>query len=343
MEKPRLFIGSARESMNYVTAMQEQLSYDFEVTPWTAGAFGAMEYTMESLQRQLDEQDYAAFVFSPDDLVQIRGQLVLAARDNTLFELGLFWGKLGRERVFCLIPDSVSEQTEERQADGFHLPSDLEGLNVLRYEARRGGRNDQAAVNVACGKISTIGKELGLFRRPDKQLQEAMELSHARDQLITFLTDLIGPEILQNRYDSLYLAIRNAYRLDVLPGFSISHGAIWKMENHQISQVAGDAGKGRSYSLQHNEGKDGQEWILVVECHNKQEVQFDYHARIAFTNVYLLCYPLSNGTVISLHLRGRQDVSQEDFERLTALNQELMGTIDYLYGGISHGSKNEYS
>jgi len=333
VEKPRLFIGSARESMNYVTAMQEQLSYDFEVTPWTAGAFGAMEYTMESLQRQLDEHDYAAFIFSPDDLVQHRGHLVLAARDNTLFELGLFWGRLGRERVFCLIPDTVPDQMEGQKIDGFHLPSDMEGLNVLRYEVRTDRRNDQAAVNVACGKITAIGKELGRVQRIEQKLEEVIALSEVKDQLISFLTDLMGPEILHNRYESLYLAIRNAYRLDVLPGFSISQGAIWKVKDNEIFQVAGDAGKGRTYSLQYNEGKDEPEWARVVECHNRKAVQFNYHARIALKNVYLLCYPVSNRMVISLHLRGREDVSQADFARLTELNEELMGTVDYLYGG----------
>src|SRR5699024_807480 len=140
--------------------------------------------------------------------------------------------------------------------------------------------------------------------------------------------DLMGAEILHNRYESLYLAIRNAYRLDVLPGFSISQGAIWKVKDNEIFQVAGDAGKGRTYSLQYNEGKDEQEWARVVECHHTKAVQFNYHARIALKNVYLLCYPVSNRMVISLHLRGREDVSQADFARLTELNEELMGTVD---------------
>ncbi|WP_254052868.1 hypothetical protein [Bacillus sp. V59.32b] len=42
--KPKVFIGSASESIYLVPAIQEQLSYVAEVNPWSAGVFEAMEY-----------------------------------------------------------------------------------------------------------------------------------------------------------------------------------------------------------------------------------------------------------------------------------------------------------
>ncbi|WP_270583791.1 hypothetical protein [Bacillus smithii] len=48
--KPRVFIGSARESIDYVNAVHEALSYVAEVTPWSDGAFNPLNYTMEDLE-----------------------------------------------------------------------------------------------------------------------------------------------------------------------------------------------------------------------------------------------------------------------------------------------------
>ena len=87
--KPNLFIGSARESIRYASAIQSQIGRSVQVTPWFAGTFGANEYTMESLERILDQSDYGIFVFSPDDVALIRGKHVFITRDNTIFEMGL--------------------------------------------------------------------------------------------------------------------------------------------------------------------------------------------------------------------------------------------------------------
>ena len=72
MRKPRVFIGSAREAIPYVNGIHSQLSYIAEVTPWSAGAFQSNNYPMEDLESQVDSNDFAVFVFSPDDnLIQI--------------------------------------------------------------------------------------------------------------------------------------------------------------------------------------------------------------------------------------------------------------------------------
>ncbi|GAA0337569.1 hypothetical protein GCM10008967_29790 [Bacillus carboniphilus] len=147
--KPKLFIGSARESIEYVDAIHEQLHYVAEVTPWSAGTFAALEYTMESLERQLDMNDFAVFVFSPDDVVNTRGNITFKTRDNTIFEMGLFWGRLRRGRVFYIIPDLIPNQ---EGVEGYRLPSDLDGLTVLKYEIRT-DQNFEAAVNRACRAI----------------------------------------------------------------------------------------------------------------------------------------------------------------------------------------------
>jgi len=72
----------------------------------------------------LDDFDFGIFVFSPDDIVKMRGQEFQSARDNVLFELGLFIGRLGKERGIILLP---------RGQEDFHLPTDLLGITPGTY------------------------------------------------------------------------------------------------------------------------------------------------------------------------------------------------------------------
>src|SRR5690606_4682857 len=82
--KPRVFIGCSREAVNYARAVSSLLEYAAEVNPWYAGTFGANDYTMEALERELASSDFAVFVFAADDVALIRGKAVFVPRDNTV-------------------------------------------------------------------------------------------------------------------------------------------------------------------------------------------------------------------------------------------------------------------
>ena len=62
--------------------------------------------TLEALVRMLDRFDFAVLVITPDDVVSIRGDIRQAPRDNVMFELGLFMGRLGPARTFAVCSDS---------------------------------------------------------------------------------------------------------------------------------------------------------------------------------------------------------------------------------------------
>jgi predicted nucleotide-binding protein len=72
------------------------------VLPWYE-AFAPGFAALEELAKRLDEVDFAAFLLLPDDQVLIREHARDAPRDNVVFELGLFMGKLNRERAFALV------------------------------------------------------------------------------------------------------------------------------------------------------------------------------------------------------------------------------------------------
>jgi predicted nucleotide-binding protein len=70
------------------------------------------------------EYHHGVFVFTPDDQLSVRGEFKQVARDNVLFELGMFIGKLGRKRAFVVHPGSR----------GLSLPSDLAGITTAPYD-----------------------------------------------------------------------------------------------------------------------------------------------------------------------------------------------------------------
>lgn len=156
--RPQVFVGSSVESLPIVYAVQENLDHDADVTVWSQGIFDLSKATIESLEKALNQADFGIFVLGPEDRVQLRGNTYLQARDNVVFELGLFIGKLGRERTYWLVPRNVPE---------FHVPTDLIGVTPAEYDPARSS-NWKAAVGVACNRIRESIHALGI-RIPDRQ------------------------------------------------------------------------------------------------------------------------------------------------------------------------------
>ena len=126
--KPRMFIGSSTEGLAVANEIQSLLQHDFEVEVWNQGTiFGLGTATLEALEQAVLAYDFAVFVFRPDDELHTRGRVAPVARDNVVFELGLFIGKLTRMRAFIIQPTG----------EGIALPSDLAGIATARYDPNR--------------------------------------------------------------------------------------------------------------------------------------------------------------------------------------------------------------
>lgn len=118
---------------------------------------------IESLESAASEADFALFVLTPDDLTRSRGKQQWSPRDNVVFELGLFMGKIGRERCYLV--------TEE--ARGLKLPSDLLGLKAAAFR-RAAGESWDDALEEACEAINRRVLELGRgFQVKDVAAQKA--------------------------------------------------------------------------------------------------------------------------------------------------------------------------
>jgi hypothetical protein len=150
--KPRMFIASSVDHLDLAYAAQEGLEHDVEVTVWTQGVFQLSKTAMASLIDVLDESDFGLFVLSPSDITIIREDKRQSVRDNVIFELGLFIGKLGSDRCFMVIPQG---------AEDLHLPTDLLGLTPATFAGDRQDQNMVAALGPACNRIRKAIKKLG--------------------------------------------------------------------------------------------------------------------------------------------------------------------------------------
>ena len=150
-DRIRVFIISSSEALPIAQAIQTSFQDDpFTVVVWTNGVFRASHYPVESLEAHLDEADFAVAIAEPDDVTSIRGISAPTARDNVIFELGLFIGRLGRKRSFLLEP----------RGDEVKLPSDLTGITTIRY--RSAAPKDLAtALAPACNQMRDIINDLG--------------------------------------------------------------------------------------------------------------------------------------------------------------------------------------
>lgn len=142
--KPRIFIGSSTEALDIAYAIQENLVHDSNPTVWTQGIFELSNNSLDDLVNALNNFDFGIFVFKPDDITVMRNNKLNSVRDNVIFELGLFIGKLGKKRVFFVLPDSTTN---------FHLPTDLLGVTPGRYNNQREDKNINAALGPFCNQV----------------------------------------------------------------------------------------------------------------------------------------------------------------------------------------------
>ncbi len=142
MKKPVVFIGSSTKGEFIAYAIQENLEKDADVQVWTQGIFELGSSYLESLIKELDTADFAILVLTEDDITISRNHQTTAPRDNVLFELGLFMGRLGRDRSFFVYDKNKN----------LKIPSDLSGISGATFAMHQSG-NVAASLGAACNKI----------------------------------------------------------------------------------------------------------------------------------------------------------------------------------------------
>jgi CRP/FNR family cyclic AMP-dependent transcriptional regulator len=148
---PIMFVGSSVEGLPVAREVQEQMKHDkLAIKVWTGAVFGPSGVPVDDLLKQVEEADFALFVFGPDDKVASRDHDYDAPRDNVIFEMGLFMGRLGRQRTFML----------KEQNTQLKISSDLLGITPITYICRANCKlADQ--IGPACNEIRKAASDLG--------------------------------------------------------------------------------------------------------------------------------------------------------------------------------------
>lgn len=127
MIKKKLFIGSSSEEIGLAQAAKSILENDFDVTIWNekvwdTNVFKINQNFLSDLLKASLQFDFGILLGTNDDKVIFRGKEVMQPRDNVLFELGLFTGRLGTSKCAFLIDKEVK------------LLSDFNGLSLAYFD-----------------------------------------------------------------------------------------------------------------------------------------------------------------------------------------------------------------
>ena len=129
-ERPRkVFVGSSATYIKLAHAFRMTFQHDsnLEVEVWDITRWRENYDNLTALLGFFDRFQFGVFLLSPDDTVispATGSERQPAPRDNVVFELGMWFGRAGRDRTWFLVPNNVKVKT----------PSDLVGLNTIKYK-----------------------------------------------------------------------------------------------------------------------------------------------------------------------------------------------------------------
>lgn len=142
--KTRVFLISSVEALPIARAVHNAFAHDnFDVIPWQEGVFKATSYTLKTLEDEVDKADFAIAIAHADDIVEYKDTDWPTPRDNVIFELGLFMGRLGTDRAILLEPRN----------NKVRLPSDLAGVTTITYRYDKESPNKAAMLAPACNEL----------------------------------------------------------------------------------------------------------------------------------------------------------------------------------------------
>jgi CRP/FNR family cyclic AMP-dependent transcriptional regulator len=142
-QKIRLFLMTSKAASEAALAIEKACADQFTIVTWKEGGLQGANYSIASLEHVLDQSDVAIAIAEPS----VEG---LHGRDDIIFELGFFMGRLGRHRTFLIEP----------RGEKMELPPELAGVNTLTYPHHPGGDLTEALAPV-CAKLTRLIAELG--------------------------------------------------------------------------------------------------------------------------------------------------------------------------------------
>ncbi len=150
-EKIGVLIVSSPGGVAVARAIENAFELDpFHVVVWTESGFRSSHYSIDNLEHALDQSDVAIAIADGDDASEKQKNQACSPRDNVIFELGFFMGRLGRHRTFLVEP----------RREEVKLPSNLAGINTITYRCSERGDLPHALAH-ACNRLREAIRDLG--------------------------------------------------------------------------------------------------------------------------------------------------------------------------------------
>ncbi|MEM7480794.1 MAG: L-histidine N(alpha)-methyltransferase [Acidobacteriota bacterium] len=209
-KKSVVFVGSSHESRRFAYAIQDALEHDADVRVWNQVRFDLSRTALDTLQREVDRADFAVFVFSPDDALEHREEKLLTTRDNVIFELGLFMGRLGTDRSFVLFATGTEKC--------LRFPSDLLGITTANFDYSKcleSAHDIGVELGPACNKVRVAIAQMGPRTHKVSQRVKGV-LSRGSTEDIKVFADA-GIHVAEDRHDYLDSLRRSVLSGELLP------------------------------------------------------------------------------------------------------------------------------
>lgn len=191
----KIFIGSSKEAIKKAEEIAEVLG---KIDGVEAVLWDQISEISDTIINQLTKtaRDYsgAIFIFSEDDILFSRNEKYKATRDNVIFELGLFTGAIGLDRVAFV------------RVNNTKVLSDLAGVNYIPYD----GTSFSGCRNQIRKWVNSL---------PDSLLIDDYVLSHRKfvstNEVITFQYNSLNSCTYTDAFD-VFIQCDNCMYLDGL-------------------------------------------------------------------------------------------------------------------------------
>jgi hypothetical protein len=139
LQKPTLFIASSKEAKDIALAVKKHFQPFCNTDIWTDNVFAKNKTFLESLLNFSSFYDFSIVLLTADDKRIVRKKRYAVPRDNLLFELGLFMGRLGTHRAFALAEDKIK------------ILSDFHGVSLASFSRTKSPKAE--SLRMACEQI----------------------------------------------------------------------------------------------------------------------------------------------------------------------------------------------
>jgi len=156
MIKRKVFIGSSSEEIKLAEIVKSVLEKDFDVTIWNdnvwdTSVFKLNQNFLSDLLKASLQFDFGILIGTEDDKIMFRGKEVMQPRDNVLFELGLFTGRMGASKCAFLIDKEIK------------LLSDFNGITLARFDKKDTSTLINSSKQIADLFLSNADDDINFF------------------------------------------------------------------------------------------------------------------------------------------------------------------------------------